>query len=271
MNLEEIFRRMCLIRYFELQVVEAVKEGLIPGSVYLSVGQEAPSATVSTLTKGYSVFTQHRGHSVYLAYGGSIERLIDELLGRRTGCCGGKGCSPCIQDLNIPMYGHHGLIGENIPLATGYALASGKPTVVYFGDAASEEDYTLTSFGFAATHKLPILYVCEDNNLSILTPIKDRRSWDVYEVTEAMGLKSATIMDNPQIIFNTVKVLINHLPAFINIQTCRHLWHAGVGIDGPPKWDRLNEIRNIVPNAIEIENKIQTYVREQWQKQLQKL
>ena len=270
MNLEEIFRRMCLIRYFELQVVEAVKEGLIPGPVYLSVGQEAPSATISTLTKGYSVFTQHRGHSVYLAYGGSIEGLIDELLGRRTGCCSGKGGSPCIQDLNIPMHGHHGLIGENIPLATGYALALGKPTVVYFGDAASEEDYALTSFGFATTHKLPILYVCEDNDLSILTPIKDRRSWNVYDVTSAMGLKSANILDDPQIIFDTVKGLINHLPAFINIQTVRHLWHAGVGTDGPPERDRLNEMRNKVPDALKIEDEIKTYVGELWQKQLQR-
>ncbi len=271
MNLQEIFRRMCLIRYFELQVAEAVKKKIIPWLAYLSVGQEAPSATISTLTKGYSVFTQHRGHSVYLAYGGNIEQLIDELLGCKTGCCKGEGGSPCIQDLNIPMYGHHGLIGENIPLATGYALATGNSTVAYFGDAAAEEDYALTSFGFAATHKLPILYICEDNNLSILTPIKDRRNWNVYDVTTAMGLKSAAIIDDPKIIFNTVKELINHLPAFVNIQTCRHLWHVGCGNDGPPKWDRLDEMRNIVSNAKEIEEQMRMYVEDLWQKQLQKL
>jgi pyruvate dehydrogenase E1 component alpha subunit len=262
---------MCLVRHFELQVAGAVKKGLIPGLVYLSVGQEAPSAIISTLTQGYSIFAQHRCHSVYLSYGGNPEVLIDELLGLETGCCKGKGGSPCIQDLNIPMYGHHGLIGENIPLVTGYALATRKPAVAYFGDAASEEDYALTSFGFAVTHKLPILYVCEDNNLSILTPIKDRRSWNVYDVTTTMGLKSAAIVDEPKIILDTVRELINHLPAFINIQTCRHLWHAGAGTDGPAKWDRLNEMRNMIPNAEEIEDEVQTYVKEIWRERLQKL
>lgn len=269
-DLKEIFRRMCLIRYFELEVAEALKKELIPGLTYLSVGQEAISATISTLTKGFAVFTQHRGHSAYLAHGGSLEFLIDELLGRKTGCCGGSGGSPSIQDLNIPMYGHHGLIGENIPLATGYALATGKPTVVYFGDAASEEDYALTSFGFAATHQLPILYVCEDNDLSILTPIKDRRSWNVYDVTEAMGLKSADLLDDPKKIFDTVKLLIKQLPAFVNIRTTRHFWHAGIGTDGPPKRDRLKEIRDLVSDAQEIEDKAQTDVRDLWQRQLQK-
>ena len=270
-TLKEIFRKACLVRHFELQVADTLKKGLIPWLVYLSVGQETPSATISTLTKGYSVFSQHRGHSVYISYEGNLEWLVDELLGRETGCCVGRGGSPCIQDLNIPMYGHHGLIGENIPIATGYAFATGRPTVAYFGDAASEEDYALTSFGFAATHKLPILYVCEDNNLSILTPIKDRRSWNVYDVTRAMGLESAAIEDEPRTIFNTVKELINHLPAFINIKTCRHLWHVGCGNDGPPKWDRLNEMRSIVPDAPKIENQIQTSIRNLWHRQLQKL
>lgn len=270
MNLREIFRRMCLIRYFELQVVEAVKKGFITCPVYLSIGQETISSTISTLTKDYTVFAQHRCHSVYLAYGGNIERLIDELLGRKTGCCQGKGGSPCIQDLNIPMYGHHGLIGENIPLATGYALAANKPTVAYFGDAAAEEDYALTSFGFAATHKLPILYVCEDNNLSILTPIKDRRNWNVYEVVQAMGLKSAGITDEPKIIFSTVEILLKELPAFINIKTTRHFWHVGIGVDSPPERDRLIEMRNIVPEALKIEEEIKNYINKIWQKQLQK-
>jgi len=271
MDLKEIFKKMCLIRHFELKTAEKVSEKLLPWLVYLSAGQEAPSATISTLTEGYSVFTQHRGHSAYLAHGGNIRVLIDELLGLETGCCCGKGGSPCIQDLNIPMYGHHGLIGENIPLATGYVFSDKKPTVVYFGDAAAEEDYALASFGFAATHKLPILYVCEDNDLSILTPIKDRRSWNVYDVAGAMGLKTAAIEDEPELIFRTVRELIKNLPAFINITTCRHLWHVGCGNDGPPKRDRLNEMRKMIPGALKIEEDIKSYVGDLWQERLRKL
>ncbi|MBI5140270.1 MAG: hypothetical protein HZA94_02385 [Candidatus Vogelbacteria bacterium] len=270
-NFKEIFRKMCLIRHFELGVAEAYKEKLIPWLVYLAVGQESPSATISTLTKGAAVFTQHRGHSAYLAHGGNPQKLVDELLGLESGCCGGKGGSPCIQDLDVPMYGHHGLIGENIPLATGHALATGKLTVAYFGDAAAEEDYALTSYGFAATHKLPILYVCEDNDLSILTPIKDRRNWQVYDVTRSMGLASAAVDDDPKEIFTAAKQLLNRLPAFINIKTCRHLWHQGNNCDGPPKSDRLAEMRKVIPGASEIETEVKAYVRNLWQKQLQKL
>ena len=123
MDRQEIFRKMCLTRYFEYQVAEAYTKKLVPGVIYLSVGQEAPSATISQLTQGFSVFVQHRCHSVYLAYGGKPEVLRDELLGKTTGCCRGRGGSPSAQDLAIPMFSYHGLIGENIPLGTGYALA----------------------------------------------------------------------------------------------------------------------------------------------------
>ena len=271
MDIQAIFTKMCLIRHFELQVAQAYQEQMTPGMVYLSVGQEAPAATVSALTQGYGVFTQHRGHSAYLAYGGDPVALRDELLGLESGCCQGHGGSPCVQDLDIPMYGHHGLIGENIPIATGHALATKKPTVVYFGDAAAEEDYALASFGFAATHKLPILFVCEDNDLSILTPIADRRHWRVDDVTRSMGLAGASIVDDPHIIHKTVRDLLHQLPAFVNIQTCRHLWHAGVGTDGPPRWDRLDEYRDKCPNAQQIEVDIKEYVEELWQDQSQRI
>lgn len=271
MNLEpinkaEVFRRMCLIRHFELQTAEAHKQGFLPGPIYLSVGQEAPSATISMLTTGYSLFTQHRGHSAYLAYGGDPERLRDELLGLESGCCGGAGGSPCVQDLDIPMFGHHGLIGENAPLGVGYALGSKRPTVIYFGDAAAEEDYALASLGFAATQKLPILFVCEDNGLSILTPIKVRRNWQVCDVARSMGLATAEIDDDPHAIHEAVTRLLNRLPAFINIKTCRHFWHTGTGNDGPPGWDRLELFRHEVPQAECIEQDMMDYTEQLWQR-----
>ena len=260
---------MCLTRYFELRAAAAYDQRQIPGSVYLSVGQEAPSAVVSMLTQGFAVFAQHRCHSVYLAYGGRPEVLRDELLGLESGCCRGRGGSPCVQDAALPMYGHHGLIGENIPLATGFCLASHRPTVAYFGDAAAEEDYALTSFGLASTHRLPILYVCEDNDLSILTPIKDRRTWAVHDVAAAMGLACAAIEDDPELIYDTVQGLLGRLPAFVNIKTCRHLWHTGVGTDGPPRWDQFCQFRSRVPDASRIEDQVSGSMEGLWQGHLQ--
>jgi pyruvate dehydrogenase E1 component alpha subunit len=168
------------------------------------------------------------------------------------------------------MFSYHGLIGENIPLGTGYALATRRSSLVYFGDAAAEEDYALTSFGFAATHKLPVLYVCEDNNLSICTPVAERRRWEVCDVAESMGLATAQIDDEPEQICATVRDLLTRLPAYIRIRTCRHMWHAGVGLDGPPERDRLEEFRVRVPQAEQIEEQVTHYVEQLWQEPLQK-
>jgi pyruvate dehydrogenase E1 component alpha subunit len=259
-----VFRRMCYIRYFEREVARACEQQRVPGVVYLAVGQESVAATVSTLTRGFAVFNQHRCHSIYLAHGGSPEVLRDELLGLESGCCGGRGGSPSAQDPAIPMFAYHGLIGEHIPLAAGYALATSQPTVVYFGDAGSEEDYALTAFGFAATHALPVLFVCEDNDLSILTPVRDRRNWQVTDVVRSMGLGCAEVEDDPEQIFQATHALLPRLPAFINVKTCRHLWHAGTGVDGEPAQDRLHLMRDGIVGAHEIEAGAARAARRLW-------
>jgi TPP-dependent pyruvate/acetoin dehydrogenase alpha subunit len=267
----DVFRRMCLTRYFELQVIEAYKKGLIKCPVYLSIGQESISATVATLISGYHIFAQHRAHSVYLAFGGNIEALIDELLGLDTGCNKGVGGSPCVQDDNIKMIGHHGLIGENVPLAVGFALASNLPTVCFFGDAAAEEDYVFSSMGFAQTHKLPILFICEDNNLSILTEKKVRRNWELAHATKAIGMPSADISDDPWEIAYYIKQF-GEIPAFLNCRTCRHHWHVGVGVDNEPEWDRFEMVKEkLGSDGIVLEADARSYMEGLWAKHLQKL
>ena len=270
----EIFRRMCLIRYFEDEVALAYKAGLVTSPIYLSSGQEAIAAAVSTVISGYYLFAQHRAHSVYLAFGGDPVKLIDELLGRPGGCTAGKGGSPMIQESNIKMVGHHGLIGENVPLAVGFALGSQEKTACFFGDAAAEEDYVFGVMGFASTHKLPVLFVCEDNDLSILTPTRVRRNWDIADVAAALHIPSVDIADDPWLIAYHTKTLTNNLPAFINCRTCRHLWHTGAGVDGPPEWNRFTLIkRELDKLGIEyegIEKKTAEYVKDLWKKQLRK-
>ena len=259
-----VFQKMCLARYFEHKVAESFEKKLMPGTTYLSIGQESTPATVSELTPGFPVFNQHRCHAIYLSHGGDPAMLRDELLGLSTGSCGGRGGCPSIHDATIPIFPYHGFIGEQIPLAAGYALATHRPTVVYFGDAASEEDYALTAFGFAATHRLPLLFVCEDNDLSILTRKEVRRSWDILEVIRAMGLPGAAIEDDPEEIFSTVQHLLSNLPALVSIKSCRHYWHAGVGIDGPPQWDRVAEMRETVAGAEQIERQARDEVDRLW-------
>lgn len=275
-----IFRRMCLVRYFELGVISAVNDGFIPYPIYLSLGQESISAALSIVIPDYMIFAQHRCHAAYLAFGGNPEKLRDELLGLPSGTSGGRAGSNLIQchENGITMFGHHGLIGENVPLAVGAALGSGKPTVCLFGDGAAEEDYVFAAMGFAVTHKLPVLFVCEDNNLSILTPISVRRSWSITNVAKALGMPALDIADDPWTIVHRTRELTKELPAFLNIFTCRARWHVGVGTDGPPEWDRFNLVKEelkklgLADKMSKIETDVQESMEELWDaRQLQTL
>ncbi len=259
--IKEIFKKMAEIRYFELGLIEAHKKGLIYGPVYLSMGQEAVAATLGVICPDFKVFPQHRGHGVYLAYGGSPECLRDEILGKSSGCCKGMGGSSDIQCEKVEA--HHGLMGENIPLAVGYALGSDKKTIAFFGDGSVEQDYALTALGFAVTRKLPVLFVCEDNGLAILTPIKDRRSWVAVDVAKGFGIEGIDIEDRPEEIVKCLKDV--KLPFFINIRTCRHRFHVGVGTDYEvPPFDRLAEVRKQIPESNIIEEEVKSRMEKVW-------
>lgn len=241
----EIFKRMCLVRYFEEGLMAAVKEKRVVCPIYLSSGQESVAAALTSVVRSYQVFAQHRAHDIFLSFGGEPALLRDELLGLPTGSSQGKAGSNCLQSHKngFAMYGHHGLIGENVPMGVGAALANGKNTLCVFGDGAAEEDYVLSSMGFAATHKLPVLFVCVDNDLSILTPTSARRKWKLADVAESMGIPSVDTSDDPWSIIEYTRKLSKTLPALINARTCRKYWHVGVGDDGAPEWDRYSICR----------------------------
>lgn len=271
----KMFQRMCLSRYFEIGIAEAVKHKLIIYPVYLSLGQEAIAAAMSLIIHDYMIFAQHRCHATYLSFGGDPVKLRDELLGLPGGTSGGRAGSNCVQchENGITMFGHHGLIGENVPLGVGAALGSGKNTVCFFGDGAAEEDYVFAAVGFAATHKLPVLFVCEDNNLSILTAVETRRSWNMVDVARSFGMPGADIADDPWTIYVKTRELTSCLPAFINIRTCRANWHVGIGTDGLPEWDRFDMVKyelvktGFSNQVMQIEREAQESMERLWDKE----
>ena len=240
----ELFRRGNFCRNFELKVKEVYDRKLLSLPIYLSLGTEFNSAAFSMTLPGYHLFGQHRCHSLYLNFGGRPEALRDELLGLPTGCSGGMSGSNAIHAPEARMHGHSGLMGEQVPIAVGAALASGKPCLTICGDASVEEDYIYPSLGWAATKKLPVLFVCEDNNLSILTEVSVRRSWSPVDIARAVGMPAVDITDDPWLIAHHAKEMSKNLPGFINIRTVRDVWHAGTGSDGPPEWNRYQLIKN---------------------------
>lgn len=273
----ELFKQICLNRYFEFETAKAHNSGVIKMPIYLSVGQEHIPAAIASVAKDFQIFAQHRAHSYYLSFGGNPAKLIDELLHRDSGCAKGMGGSASIHDQSISMYGHSGLMGDQIPIAVGAALGSGKPTLAVSGDASVEEDYVFGAMGYAATKKLPVLFVCEDNNLSILTQVQTRRTWNMADVARSLGMQAADITDDPWLIAYYVEnYRKNNLPAFLNIRTCRYLWHAGTGKDGEPEWNRFELIKQelqglgLGKEIQDIENDARLEMEKLWQIQLQK-
>lgn len=264
MNRLDLFKQLCINRYFELEVAKAHQDGHINIPIYLSIGQDHIPAIVAHYFKGLPLFPQHRCHSWCLSWGMSPESIAKELLGRTDGCNKGMGGSASLASKEHNIFGHSGLLGDQVPIATGYAQASQKRTICVLGDAAAEEDYVLASFGYAATHKVSILFICEDNNLSILTEKKVRRSWKIEEVARSLGLNAFSIDDHPKAIEESVERI--KLPGLINIHTKRHMWHAGSGKDKEPGYDVLAMLRAPIlsDHTNEIEVKIKNYMATLW-------
>ena len=272
----EIFRKTCINRYFELAAADVYDTGVIKMPIYLSLGQEHIPAAISSVLTDRLIFAQHRAHSYYLSFGGDMGQLIDELLHRETGCARGMGGSASIHAPSIGMYGHSGLMGDQVPIAVGAALGSGKIALTVVGDASAEEDYVYGAMGFAATKKLPVIFLCEDNGLSILTEVRVRRSWSIVDVARSLGLHAVDIADDPWLIAHQVEASLDRLPAFINIHTCRHRWHAGIGVDGAPEWNRFELFKaelsqlGLAEEMGEIESHARETVNRKWEEHLQK-
>jgi len=268
----EIFEKMCLVRFFEQGAIRAVEDKKIVSNIYLSTGQESVAAALSMRIRDYQVFTQHRSHDIYLSFGASPEKLRDELMGLPTGTSQGKGGSNCLQchEGGLSMFGHHGLIGENVPQAVGAALGNGRNTLAVFGDGSAEEDYVFASLGFAASNKLPVLFICVDNDLSILTPVHVRREWKITDVAGAFGMPAVDVADSPWAVIHYLDELTPNLPALINCRVCRSHWHAGIGVDGDPEWNRFSMVKDEIihlgqEKAInKIEKKVQLYMEKLW-------
>jgi len=270
MNLKEIFLKSYFNRQFELMAARYLEFGYVNPPIYLSVGTEHIPVCIEQAIrsimdiKDVALFPQHRCHSYYLSFNGDPLKLAHELCGLPTGCNKGMGGSASLSNKETAkVFGHSGLLGDQIPIAAGYAQASNKPTICIMGDAAAEEDYALGAFGFAKTKNAPILFICEDNDLSILTKKEIRRSWDIVDVANAFGLDAVHIPDVVNGIYRRVlRFLKNPKPSLLNISCIRHLWHAGSGMDDPPKYDRLIDMeQRIVINPQElknIENEVQT-------------
>lgn len=169
------YRAMVRIRLFEETVNDKFLAGEIPGFVHLYIGEEATATAICSLLHESDYITStHRGHGHTIAKGANVKRMMAELYGKKTGYCKGKGGSMHIADFQVGMLGANGVVGGGINIAVGAALASkllnaDRIAVSFFGDGASNRGTFHEGLNMASVWKLPVVFVCENNQWSSTT------------------------------------------------------------------------------------------------------
>jgi TPP-dependent pyruvate/acetoin dehydrogenase alpha subunit len=170
-----LFRTMLLIRRFEERLLAEFSTGKLVGTTHAYIGQEANAAGIFSVTDpGDVVFSNHRCHGHFLAYGGDPYRLAAELMGKASGLVGGRGGS---QHIHWRNFYSNGIQGGILPVATGMALAekvnkTGKIALAFLGDGTLGEGALYESLNIASLWSLPILFVVENNRYAQTTPIE---------------------------------------------------------------------------------------------------
>ena len=169
----------------EEKIIELYPSDLIQSSVHLSIGQEAAAVGVcANLNLDDWVFINYRGHAFYLAKGGPLPEFFAELMGKKNGQSKGKAGSMHLASPKQGVMGASAVVGSTISHAVGAALMAKiknekKIFVTNFGDGALEQGVSHESFNFASLYKVPVLFLCEDNNLAVHSPKSERQSFSL--------------------------------------------------------------------------------------------
>ncbi|HEX6185226.1 MAG TPA: pyruvate dehydrogenase (acetyl-transferring) E1 component subunit alpha [Pyrinomonadaceae bacterium] len=231
--------QMILIRRFEEKAAEAYFAGKIGGFCHLYIGQEAAAVgALSALRPDDYVLTSYRDHGHALVMGTSADEVMAELFGRAGGCSAGKGGSMHLFDADKHFLGGHGIVGGQIPLATGVAFATkyrgtDQTTLVFFGEAAVNQGAFHESLNMAQLWKLPCIYICENNQYGMGTSLARAMSLsDVSQKACGYGMASEFVdgMDVLAVRAATERAVERarkeHLPSLIEIRTYRFMGHS---------------------------------------------
>jgi len=234
-----MYQKMVEIRKFDLKVDELFKKNMIWGTCHLYVGEEATAVgTCAALESDDYITSTHRGHGHCIAKGADIKRMMAELLGKETGYCKGRGGSMHIVDVSTGNLGANGIVGAGIPIATGAALASkrrndGKVTVCFFGDGAVNVGPFHESLNMASIWKLPVVYVCENNQYAMSTSVQKATAVrDIAVRGQSYDMPGVVVDGNDVVaVFETVSEAVNRArrgegPTLVESKTYRFFGHS---------------------------------------------
>ncbi|MCK4364498.1 MAG: thiamine pyrophosphate-dependent dehydrogenase E1 component subunit alpha [Thermoplasmatales archaeon] len=240
----ELYKKVYLIRKSEETIIKYYMDDDMKTPVHLSVGEEAIAAGVCHATgKDDQIYGTYRNHGIYLARTGETDNFFGELYGKKTGMAKGKAGSMHMFCPECNFLGTSAIVATCIPLGLGGAFAKKYKkekglSFVFFGDGALEEGAFWESLNFACLHKLPIIFVCEDNGLAIHSHIKDRQSFkSITDIVSKFGCNVFKEKStDPEVIHNLTLEAIkkqkeNGKPCFMHLKYYRYLEHVGINQD----------------------------------------
>lgn len=258
------YELMQLIRQFELVAEEKYKmDGKIRGFFHAYVGQEAIAAGCMTATKPDDKFiTAYRDHGLGIAKGMTLDSCMAELYGKATGCAKGKGGSMHFFSKEANFFGGHGIVGAQIGTGTGLAFAENytdtdNVILCFFGDGAARQGILHESFNLAMLWKLPIIYICENNNYAMGTSVERTSNvTDIYKLGSGYDMP-AEMVDGmqPETVHDAIAKAVKRArekggPTLLEIKTYRYKGHS---ISDPQKYrtkEEVDEYKSKDPIAI---------------------
>ena len=238
-ELRELYKQMWLIRFFEEKVDEFFAKGMIHGTTHLSVGQEASAVgAIAVLEEKDKITSTHRGHGHCIAKGATVNGMMAELFGRTTGYCKGKGGSMHIADVDKGNLGANGIVGGGFAIAAGAALTSqmkkeGYVVLCFFGDGASNEGSFHEALNLASIWKLPVIFICENNQYGMSGPVKEMINIeDIADRAASYGIPGKVVDGND--VFDTMNGVSEAVerarngegPSIIEAKTYRSKGHS---------------------------------------------
>jgi pyruvate dehydrogenase E1 component alpha subunit len=238
-----MYELMAKIRAFEEQVNELYLSGKMPGLAHLYIGQEAVAVGVCQALRPDDYITStHRGHGHCLAKGASVDRMFAELLGKAPGYCRGKGGSMHIADPDSGNLGANAIVGGSTGIATGAALSAkmrgtDQVAVCFFGEGALGQGILYEVMNMAALWKLPVIYVCENNQYTEYTPYREVLAGDILARPRAFGIPSEEVDgQDVRVVYIAARRAVDRArrgegPSFLLCNTYRYLGHHVGDID----------------------------------------
>lgn len=198
-----LYTTMKTIRLFEERIADLYARGQIPGLVHLYIGEEAVAAGVcAALREDDYITSTHRGHGHVIAKGAELNPMMAELYGKKTGYCKGKGGSMHIADMTLGILGANGIAGGGLPIAVGAGWSAkwrgtDQVAVCFFGDGSSNNGTFHESLNLASVHRLPVIFVCENNLYGIsVCQVKHQAITDVAVRATAYDMPGVVVDGN---------------------------------------------------------------------------